>query len=107
MEPKYVNTNKEHTCGNCGEIIPKGTDCLYYEGRLPAYDEVDGHDKQTGIYYYKEWVHDYKCNMPEECRKGNHNFVKETGDLGAPTGEEVCTNCGTCKGFVMPKFEEV
>lgn len=108
MKSKLVNTNKNHKCGKCGEVIPKGTDCLYYEDRLPAFEVVDGREKQKGIYYYKDWAHNYNCDMPEECRKGNHNFVRErSNDLGTPTGNEICTECGTYKHLVLPDLTDL
>lgn len=113
MREKYVNTNKDHECNRCGEIIPKGTDCVYLEGRYPSYETINGQEIQTGIFYWKAWVHDHICDMPLECRKGNHNWEREmvldhyvgANKVGAPTGKEICTECGSYKQtFEMPEM---
>lgn len=94
-----VITRKAHDCSFCGEVIPKGSKALFYEGKTGRFDE---NDNQIGVEFYKNWLHNYRCHLaPEErvkCDSGNHKFEPEYESDGwnysEPTGFNFCTVCG-------------
>lgn len=102
MESKEVVTRKEHICTVCSDTIEKGEEAIYHEGRTPTYDSEG---MQDGIEYMRFWMHSYDCHAPEECKNGNHEWEKEMvldhyvgcHKVGAPTGNEICVNCGAIK----------
>lgn len=53
--PEYrkIKTRKVHACAHCDTAIPIGS-AQFLEFKGPTYDD---NDKQNGIDYYREWIH--------------------------------------------------
>jgi len=59
---KVVKTRVARECSCCDNIIAKGSNVVYEEGRVPDYDEVTAgrpREQQNGIIYFRAWF----CNQ--------------------------------------------
>lgn len=74
---KIVVTRKDHRCGYCDNIIPKGDKAFYMEGKDPRF-EPDQHEaasgldgEQVGIKYWKVWYCNDGKNPCPSCVPGD------------------------------------
>lgn len=87
----------DYTCDLCQQTLHKGE---YYDSSSGWTATSRNYCGESERKYWTFRIHLYDCVTPEECQKGNHNFVyrKQQGepdDIFSDYLEEgtFCTNC--------------
>lgn len=99
MIQKIVKARKDHECEGCNEGIKKGEKYELLEARVPKYKNGDDEAGQIGVEFLR-YRTCFRCwEVQFDTCTGGCDFVleRDMDDHGAPTGNLVCTNCGTVK----------
>jgi hypothetical protein len=94
---KIVKTRKDHNCGYCNKVIPKGSEAYYMEGKTPKYEIKGFEEKQIGIEYYKV----YYCfggegdNMPACAEEESQDEDSNCTIHGVIVSGFKCESCGS------------